>query len=65
MKGQIMKAQIFNNILRTPDLVFASDVINPDTQEILIERNSKITYANLVNCLTLGIDEIDIEVQTK
>ena len=59
-----MKAQIFNNILRTPDLVFASDVINPDTQGILIERGSKITYTNLVNCLTLGIDEIDIEVQT-
>lgn len=56
-----MFCDIINPALTNPDLVFQSDVINPDTQEVLFPKGSRLTYGNLIRCLQLGIDMLDVD----
>jgi hypothetical protein len=56
-----MFVNIINPALTTTELVFQSHVIHPDTQEVMIPKGTRLTYAHLIKCLQLGIDMLDVD----
>jgi hypothetical protein len=56
-----MFCDIINPALCHKELVFQSHVIHPDTQEVMIPKGTRLTYAHLIKCLQLGIDMLDVD----
>jgi hypothetical protein len=56
-----MFCDIINPALCHKELVFQSPVTHPETQEIIIPKGARLTYAHITQCLQLGIDMLDVD----
>jgi hypothetical protein len=59
-----MFVEIINPALTdTDNIVFQSDVIDPDTQEVIFQKGNPVDFTNMMFLLSKGIDYIDVDNQ--